>query len=125
MLAGVATLCGYQPLGLRSGRAAAVPRPAVAATGAVHALPSASGLAVATLRAPAARMVVDEKAADIYGEFMGLNEAGESVALGLDEKEQLYLECLDSYYNEDGKTVLTDDKYEQLSSTWSSRPAGS
>jgi len=39
---------------------------------------------------------------------------GESKALSLDEKEKLYLECLDAYYNEDGKQILSNDEYEQL-----------
>ena len=62
------------------------------------------------------RMQVEEdiKAEDIYDDFMGLDESGASVPLGLDEKEKLYLECLDSFYNEGGKAVLPDNKYEQL-----------
>lgn len=39
---------------------------------------------------------------------------GESKALSLDEKEKLYLECLDAYYNEGGKQLLGDEEYEQL-----------
>ena len=39
---------------------------------------------------------------------------GESTAISLDEKEKLYLECLDAYYNEGGKQLLGDDEYEQL-----------
>lgn len=62
------------------------------------------------------RMQVEEdiKAEDIYDDFMGLDENGASVSLGLDEKEKLYLECLDSFYNEGGKAILPDNKYEQL-----------
>merc|ERR1740130_2545075 len=62
------------------------------------------------------RMQVEEdiKAEDIYDDFMGLDETGASVPLGLDEKEKLYLECLDSFYNEGGKAMLPDNKYEQL-----------
>lgn len=56
----------------------------------------------------------DIKAEDIYDDFMGLDENGASVSLGLDEKEKLYLECLDSFYNEGGKAILPDNKYEQL-----------
>ena len=56
----------------------------------------------------------DIKPEDIYDEFMGLDESGASVKLELDEKEKLYLECLDSYYNEGGKALLPDNKYEQL-----------
>jgi len=69
--------------------------------------------AAARLAAP--RMVqVDESSSEIYDDFMGLNEAGESVPLALAEKEKLYLECLDSFYNEGGKEVLNPLKYEQL-----------
>jgi len=39
---------------------------------------------------------------------------GESKALSLDEKEKLYLECLDSYYNENGKQLLSNEEYEKL-----------
>ena len=65
------------------------------------------------------RMQVEEdiKAEDIYDDFMGLDASGASVPLGLDEKEKLYLECLDSFYNEGGKAVLPDNKYEQLKVT--------
>ena len=56
----------------------------------------------------------DIKAEDIYDDFMGLDDSGASVPLGLDEKEKLYLECIDSFYNEGGKEVLTANKYEQL-----------
>ena len=89
--------------------------------GSVHAQPRA---AVAQLPAwnqrssPAAhfRMQVQEdiKPEDIYDDFMGLDESGASVKLGLDEKEKLYLECLDTFYNEGGKALLPDNKYEQL-----------
>lgn len=39
---------------------------------------------------------------------------GEKKMLALDEKEKLYLECLDAFYNEGGKKLLSDDEYEQL-----------
>jgi len=55
-----------------------------------------------------------EEDVSIYDEFMGLDESGRSVPLGLDDKEKLYLDCLDSFYNEGGKAILSDDKYEQL-----------
>lgn len=57
---------------------------------------------------------VDETSSSIYDEFMGLDENGESVPIGLDEKEKLYLDCLDAYYNENGKVLLSNEKYEQL-----------
>ena len=39
---------------------------------------------------------------------------GASTALSLDAKEKLYLECLDAFYNEDGKQLLSDDEYDKL-----------
>jgi len=60
------------------------------------------------------QMVVDEQSSSIYDEFMGLDESGASVSVGFEEKEKIYLECLDAYYNEGGKQLLDDDKYEQL-----------
>lgn len=39
---------------------------------------------------------------------------GESKSLTLDDKEKLYLECLDAFYNEGGKQMLPDDEYEKL-----------
>ena len=39
---------------------------------------------------------------------------GESKQLSLGEKEKLYLECLDAYYNEGGKQLLGDSDYNQL-----------
>jgi hypothetical protein len=90
-------------------------------TGSVQTQPRAAVAQLPTWNersSPAAhfRMQVEEdiKAEDIYDDFMGLDESGASVPLGLDEKEKLYLECLDSFYNEGGKAVLPDNKYEQL-----------
>ena len=39
---------------------------------------------------------------------------GEKKVLELGEKEKLYLECLDAYYNEGGKQLLSNEEYEQL-----------
>jgi hypothetical protein len=39
---------------------------------------------------------------------------GEKKTLGLDEKEKLYLDCLDAFYNEGGKQLLGDEEYEAL-----------
>ena len=80
-------------------RAAAVQLPA-----------SAAHSSVAQLR----MAQVDEESSSIYDDFMGLDDTGASVPLALEEKEKLYLECLDAYYNEDKKEILTQDKYEQL-----------
>ena len=57
---------------------------------------------------------VDKESASIYDDFMGLDDSGASVPLALEEKEKLYLECLDAFYNEGGKEVLSEVKYEQL-----------
>ena len=35
-------------------------------------------------------------------------------AVGLEEKEKLYLDCLDAYYNEGGKQLLSEDDYQKL-----------
>jgi len=39
---------------------------------------------------------------------------GEQKTLTLDEKEKLYLDCLDAFYNEGGKQLLSNEEYEQL-----------
>ena len=60
-------------------------------------------------------MQVKPKAEDIYDEFMALEVSGASVPPRLVKmKEKLYLECLDSFYNEGGKELLPDNKYAQL-----------
>merc|ERR1719453_2746987 len=41
-------------------------------------------------------------------------ETGERTVAPLAAKEKLYLDCLDAYYNEDGKALLSDDEYEKL-----------
>jgi len=52
---------------------------------------------------------------DFYDEYVETDPVtGESKALSLDEKEKLYLECLDAYYNEDGRQLLSNDDYERL-----------
>jgi hypothetical protein len=58
---------------------------------------------------------LDEQSQTFYDEYVQTDPVtGESRALGLDEKEKLYLECLDAYYNDDGKQILPDDEYQQL-----------
>jgi len=58
---------------------------------------------------------IDEKSAAFFDEFVQTDPVtGESTAISLDEKEKLYLECLDAYYNEDGRQLLSNDDYEQL-----------
>ena len=53
--------------------------------------------------------------ADFYDEYVETDPVtGEQKTLALDEKEKLYLECLDAYYNEGGKQLLGNEEYEQL-----------
>jgi len=52
---------------------------------------------------------------DFYDEYVETDPVtGEKKTLALDEKEKLYLECLDAFYNEGGKQLLSDEEYEQL-----------
>ena len=49
-----------------------------------------------------------------YDEFLLADvKTGERSRIGLDEKEKLYLDCLDAFYN-DEKPVLGDSEYETL-----------
>lgn len=58
---------------------------------------------------------IDESSSGFYDEYVETDPVtGESKALSLDEKEKLYLECLDAYYNENGRQLLSDEDYEQL-----------
>jgi len=58
---------------------------------------------------------IDESSQAFYDGYVETDPTtGESKALSLDDKEKLYLECLDAYYNEDGKQLLADDEYEKL-----------
>ena len=109
MLLAPASAFSYHLIGARSsGAVATAARPVAMSPAQPVRWQTAARLAVP-------RMVqVDESSSDIYDDFMGLNEAGESVPLELEEKEKLYLECLDSFYNEGGKEVLSNQKYEQL-----------
>jgi len=52
---------------------------------------------------------------DFYDEYVQTDPmTGERTAIDLDEKEKLYLECLDAFYNEGGKQLLGDEEYNQL-----------
>lgn len=54
------------------------------------------------------------KDASIYDEFLATDATtGERVRINLAEKEKMYLDCLDAFYNE-GKQLLSDEEYEQL-----------
>lgn len=53
-------------------------------------------------------------AQDVYDEFLATDpKTGERLKLNLAEKEKMYLDCLDEYYNS-GKQMLSDEDYEQL-----------
>jgi hypothetical protein len=59
--------------------------------------------------------VIDDASKSFYEEYVETDPVtGEQKSLSLDEKETLYLECLDSYYNEGGKQLLGDVEYEKL-----------
>ena len=58
---------------------------------------------------------IDDASKAFYDEYVETDPVtGESKSLSLDEKEKLYLECLDAYYNDGGKQLLSDDEYEKL-----------
>jgi len=58
---------------------------------------------------------LDEGSASFYAEFKTSDaETGDQTSISFAEKEKLYLECLDAYYNEGGKQLLPDDEYERL-----------
>jgi len=64
---------------------------------------------------PIRMLEVDEASKKFYDEYVETDATtGESKQLSFGEKERLYLECLDSYYNEGGKQLLADEDYEQL-----------
>ena len=47
-------------------------------------------------------------------QFRAVAHARPPLAVGLEEKEKLYLDCLDAYYNEGGKQLLSEDDYQKL-----------
>jgi len=58
---------------------------------------------------------LDEGSASFYSEFKTSDaETGDQTSISFAEKEKLYIECLDAYYNEGGKQLLPDDEYERL-----------
>jgi len=58
---------------------------------------------------------IDDASAAFYDEYVETDPVtGESKTISLDDKERLYLECLDAYYNENGKQLLPDSEYEKL-----------
>jgi hypothetical protein len=85
---------------------------AASASAAAVALPAPLAARIASplcARAGAVRMD-----GSIYDEFLATDVAtGERKIIGFAEKEKLYLDCLDAYYN-DEKPVLSDEEYKQL-----------
>lgn len=58
---------------------------------------------------------MDSSSQSFYDEYVQTDPVtGERTAIALDEKEKLYLECLDAFYNENGKQLLGDEEYDQL-----------
>jgi len=59
--------------------------------------------------------LLDDAANKFFDEYVQTDPVtGEQKSISLDEKEKLYLECLDAYYNEGGKQLLDDDEYNNL-----------
>lgn len=95
--------------------------PPVSRTGAAcrAAAPQMVAMSATTASAPAARIAtaprMQEPAVDYYDEYVETDPVtGEKKTLTLDAKEKLYLECVDAFYNEGGKQLLSNDEYEQL-----------
>lgn len=58
---------------------------------------------------------LDDASKAFYEEYVETDPVtGEQKSLSLDEKEKLYLECLDAFYNENGKALLSDEEYDKL-----------
>lgn len=58
---------------------------------------------------------MDDATLAFYSEYQQSDaETGEAKSLELGEKEKLYLECIDAFYNEGGKQILSDDDYTVL-----------
>jgi len=76
---------------------------------------SVPSVLVQPMQARVTQVCMQEPALDFYDEYVETDPVtGEKKTLALDEKEKLYLECLDAYYNEGGKQLLSDSEYEQL-----------
>jgi len=73
-------------------------------------------LPTAWRRSATVRMLdLDGASKTFYDEYVETDAVtGERKSLSFGEKEKLYLECLDAYYNEDGKQILGDEEYETL-----------
>jgi len=58
---------------------------------------------------------IDEASKSFYDEYVETDPVtGEQKSISIDDKEKLYLECLDAYYNEGGKQLVGDAEYENL-----------
>jgi len=58
---------------------------------------------------------IDSDSATFYDEYKRVDaETGDRQAISFDEKEKLYLECLDAFYNDGGKQILPNEEYEAL-----------
>jgi len=75
-----------------------------------HQLPVPRGAAAIRMQ-----LDLDDASKAFYEEYVETDPVtGEQKSLSLDEKEKLYLECLDAFYNENGKALLSDEEYDKL-----------
>ena len=97
---------------------AAAGRSSISAPALSAATPALFAPAALPASANAARTLAPLMQTDFYDGYVETDPVtGAQKALQLDEKEKLYLECLDAFYNEDGKQLLSNEEYEQLKST--------
>jgi hypothetical protein len=91
------------------------PSPAVRPGASVALSPVPQGAAAPGVLQGAARVGAVRMQVDFLDGYMQSDPTtGERTAIELGAKEKLYLDCLDAFYNEGGKQVLSDDEYEQL-----------
>lgn len=94
---------------------AAAGRSSISAPALSAATPALFAPAALPASANAARTLAPLMQTDFYDGYVETDPVtGAQKALQLDEKEKLYLECLDAFYNEDGKQLLSNEEYEQL-----------
>ncbi len=87
--------------------------PLPSSPGRVQSEPLARFAAVPERSAPKRSAVVRPlmQQTDFYDEYVETDpKTGQQKTLSLGEKEKRYLECLDSYYNEGGKQILSNDE---------------
>jgi len=106
--------CGQPAMALRLPRLA--PTSHASSAGLVSELASFLPVVAPLPRRCALRMQeVQESDFDFMDGYMLSDpETGERTSVTLAAKEKLYLDCLDAYYNENGKALLPDDDYEKL-----------